>query len=269
MAAPADTHKLISQLPPDTAESVLTWLSMRGKDLPVHIPVKTIRFARECFQVGLVVCVLAWLGWAVSVDHQHHNTQHEAVASADDAAAATLCPPWPPFMACAAHRHRWQRHAGAGGAAGRVHSEGAGRVGCPWVGPCRCGCHHAASSSDSVQRPPSWPNHPLSTRRRWAAPPRCARSRGSCSLWRGRAPPAFASPTLLRSGAAGRRCCRVGLGGTAARMRLYIWTHLALALHLKGEDWLLVTQQRADVRLMAIRKHHSHHHHPSHSHRSR
>lgn len=51
MAAPADTHKLISQLPPDTAESVLTWLSMRGKDLPVHIPAKTIRFARECFQV--------------------------------------------------------------------------------------------------------------------------------------------------------------------------------------------------------------------------
>ena len=54
MAAPADTHKLISQLPPDTAESVLTWLSSRGKDLPVHIPVKTIRFARECFQVDVM-----------------------------------------------------------------------------------------------------------------------------------------------------------------------------------------------------------------------
>lgn len=119
----------------------------------------------------------------------------------------------------------------------------------------------------SIRRP--GPNHPLSTRRRWAAPPRCARSHGSCSLWRGRAPPAFASPTLLRSGAAGRRCCRVGLGGTAARMRLYVWTHLALALHLKGEDWLLITQQRADVRLMAIRKRHSHHRHLSHSHRSR
>ncbi|PRW50910.1 putative calcium-binding CML20 [Chlorella sorokiniana] len=50
-AAGADTHKLVSQLPPDTAESVLAWLASRGKDLPVHIPVKTIRFARECFQL--------------------------------------------------------------------------------------------------------------------------------------------------------------------------------------------------------------------------
>ncbi len=56
MAAVADTNKLLSQLPPDTAESVLSWLSSRGKDLPVHIPVKTIRFARECFQVGCSIC---------------------------------------------------------------------------------------------------------------------------------------------------------------------------------------------------------------------
>ena len=61
MAAAADTHKLLSQLPPDTAESVLSWLASRGKDVPVHIPVKTIRFARECFQVRCSMDLHAWL----------------------------------------------------------------------------------------------------------------------------------------------------------------------------------------------------------------
>lgn len=66
MAAAGDTHKLLSQLPPDTAESVLSWLASRGKDVPVHIPVKTIRFARECFQVRCSMALHARLRMGVS-----------------------------------------------------------------------------------------------------------------------------------------------------------------------------------------------------------
>ncbi|EFN56707.1 hypothetical protein CHLNCDRAFT_144085 [Chlorella variabilis] len=47
----ADAHKLLSHLSHDTAQSVLAWLNSRGKDLPVHIPLSTIRFARECFSI--------------------------------------------------------------------------------------------------------------------------------------------------------------------------------------------------------------------------
>lgn len=47
--AAADAHKLLARLPPDTAASVLEWLTGRGKDLPVHIPAASIRFSRECF----------------------------------------------------------------------------------------------------------------------------------------------------------------------------------------------------------------------------
>lgn len=48
-AMSVDVGRLLSRLPPDTAESVLGWLAARGKGLPVHIPHKTIKFARECF----------------------------------------------------------------------------------------------------------------------------------------------------------------------------------------------------------------------------
>ncbi|KAL4447937.1 hypothetical protein ABPG75_005156 [Micractinium tetrahymenae] len=44
-----DAVTLVTNLPAGTAESVLAWLTSRGRDLPVHIPLATIKFARECF----------------------------------------------------------------------------------------------------------------------------------------------------------------------------------------------------------------------------
>lgn len=45
--AAQDAATRITNLPAGTAESVLAWLTSRGRDAPVHIPLATIKFARE------------------------------------------------------------------------------------------------------------------------------------------------------------------------------------------------------------------------------
>ena len=43
-----DAHRLLGS---NTAASVLDWLTSRGRDQPVHIPMKTIKLSRECFSL--------------------------------------------------------------------------------------------------------------------------------------------------------------------------------------------------------------------------
>ena len=43
-----DAHRLLGS---NTAASVLDWLTSRGRDRPVHIPMKTIKLSRECFSL--------------------------------------------------------------------------------------------------------------------------------------------------------------------------------------------------------------------------
>lgn len=42
----ADARHLLASLPPDTADSIASWLTSRGRDLPAHIPLKSIKFWR-------------------------------------------------------------------------------------------------------------------------------------------------------------------------------------------------------------------------------
>lgn len=46
--APAarEARHVLSQLPPDTLDSIKAWLTSRGHDLPVSIPLKSIKFWR-------------------------------------------------------------------------------------------------------------------------------------------------------------------------------------------------------------------------------
>eukprot|EP00887_Chlorella_sp_A99_P001328 scaffold14.g1328.t1 len=39
----------LSALPPDTAASIVQWLCSRGRDIPIHLPRKTLALAREVF----------------------------------------------------------------------------------------------------------------------------------------------------------------------------------------------------------------------------